>query len=332
MGDPGAGRPHPSTMAPQGRCGYAHVVSSAAVFAPSILLTVTVERRSDVDELHLHPGGQGVWSARMLSTLEVDAVLCGCVGGESGSVVRHLLDREGIEHRLVDTEGASGSYVHDRRDGERRELVDLPPAALSRHELDDLYGLTLSAGMESGVVVLTGTQGSGNIPTDVYRRLAADLAATGVPVVSDLSGEEAAAALDGGVDVFKCSHSEAIEDGWARGSTTEELIGAARRMRSAGAAAVVISRAEGPTVALLEDRAVLVEPPQLQVVDHRGAGDSMTAALAAAVAEKGGLDDEGLRTAAASGSLNVTRHGLGRGHSEAIAQLAERVSVRELSP
>lgn len=305
---------------------------SVAIFAPSILLTVTVERRSDVDELHLHPGGQGVWTARMLTVLGVDAVLCGSVGGETGDVARHLLDHEGLEHRLIDMDRATGSYVHDRRDGERSELVDLPPAALSRHELDDLYGVTLAAGMEAGVVVLTGTQGSGNVPADAYRRLASDLAAAGVFVVTDLSGEEAAAALDGGVDVFKCSHTEAIDDGWSAGPRSADLVAAAERIRAEGAGAVVISRAEEPAVAALGERTVLVESPQLQVVDHRGAGDSMTAALAAAVAERGRLDDEGLRLAAASGSLNVTRHGLGRGHPDAITQLAQRVSVRERRP
>jgi 1-phosphofructokinase len=68
----------------------------------------------------------------------------------------------------------------------------------------------------------------------------------------------------------------------------------------------------------------------MEVVDHRGAGDSMTAALAVATARD--LDaTETLRLAAAAGAVNVTRHGLGSGRADAIAQLAENVVVTELA-
>jgi 1-phosphofructokinase len=67
----------------------------------------------------------------------------------------------------------------------------------------------------------------------------------------------------------------------------------------------------------------------MEAVDHRGAGDSMTAALAVAAAR--GLDPEsGLRLAAAAGALNVTRHGLGSGRADAIGQLTANVEVRPL--
>ena len=31
------------------------------VFAPAPILTVTIEQRSGEPDLHVHPGGQGVW-------------------------------------------------------------------------------------------------------------------------------------------------------------------------------------------------------------------------------------------------------------------------------
>lgn len=55
----------------------------------------------------------------------------------------------------------------------------------------------------------------------------------------------------------------------------------------------------------------------------------MTAALAVATAR--GLDaTEALRLAGAAGAVNVTRHGLGTGRADAIAQLAGNVAVTEL--
>jgi 1-phosphofructokinase len=52
-------------------------------------------------------------------------------------------------------------------------------------------------------------------------------------------------------------------------------------------------------------------PPKFQPLDFRGAGDSVTAALAYARATR--LETESsLRLAAAAGALNVTRHGFRR--------------------
>ena len=57
------------------------------VFDPSPILTVTIEAANDDGdaEIHLHAGGQGFWIARLLAELDVDVVLCGAFGGESGS-------------------------------------------------------------------------------------------------------------------------------------------------------------------------------------------------------------------------------------------------------
>ena len=49
------------------------------------MLTVTIERqaigRMIEDDIHVHAGGQGFWVARMLAELDIDACLCGPVGG-----------------------------------------------------------------------------------------------------------------------------------------------------------------------------------------------------------------------------------------------------------
>ncbi len=74
----------------------------------------------------------------------------------------------------------------------------------------------------------------------------------------------------------------------------------------------MISRAEQPALALLDGEVLVVDPPRLEEADHHGAGDSMTAGVAAMLAQGGDLR-EAVRTGAAAGALNVTRHGLGTG-------------------
>lgn len=69
--------------------------------------------------------------------------------------------------------------------------------------------------------------------------------------------------------------------------------------------------------------------PPLELADHRGAGDSMTAGVAAVLA-RGGDMREALHIGAAAGALNVTRHGLGTGRAEAVRELAGRVRLTPL--
>src|SRR2546423_3352574 len=71
------------------------------VLAPAPRLTVTIETRGTAPDIHLHAGGQGVWQARMVRAMRVPTVLCAAFGGESGRVVRCLLDDDEFDLRAV---------------------------------------------------------------------------------------------------------------------------------------------------------------------------------------------------------------------------------------
>ena len=125
--------------------------SRAFVFAPSPLLTVTIEAASDGGtELHVHAGGQGFWIARMAVSLGLKVTLCGVFGGETGAILHDIVKGEGIDVRAIETSGENGSYVHDRRGGEREHLADVTPAVLTRHEVDDLFGVSLTEVIGTG--------------------------------------------------------------------------------------------------------------------------------------------------------------------------------------
>ncbi|HEY3613738.1 MAG TPA: PfkB family carbohydrate kinase [Gaiellales bacterium] len=301
------------------------------VFAPAPILTVTIERgTSDAGELHIHPGGQGFWVARMLTHLGATAILVTALGGETGDVFGHLISRHALDVRAIPVGEPSGAYVHDRREGERSEWWQAELGALGRHEVDDLYTVTLGAALEAGVCVLTGTHRQGSVlPDGTFERLAADLRANDVEVVVDLQGSFLREALAGGVSVAKLSEDELVEDGWTTERTDAAVIAGIEAIAEAGARDVVVSRAEGGALALLGGELLKATGPQMSVIDPSGAGDSMTAALAYARAE--GLDAEAaLRLAVGAGAMNVTRHGLGSGDAEAIAQLAQHVQLETL--
>jgi len=297
------------------------------VFSPAPQLTVTIEASSaDGDEVHFHAGGQGVWQARMINSLDVDVVLCCALGGESGLLLGPLIGIEGIRVRSVQMDNPNGVYVHDRRDGSRREIAEVRGQPMSRHEQDELYGLALAEGLKAKVCLLSGVSHSDVVPPDTYRRLAGDLRRNNCTVVADLAGEYLEAALGGGLDVLKVSHEELIKFEQAAGDGEADLVPAIKKLRERGADTVIVSRAERPALASTGDRVMRVCLPELEAIDHRGAGDSMTAGVAAVLAA-GGDVDTAIRTGAAAGAVNVTRRGLGTGRADVIATLWDRVTL-----
>jgi 1-phosphofructokinase len=302
------------------------------VFAPMLTLTVTVESggSDEGDEIHIHAGGQGVWVARMLSELGERPIICGPIGGEVGHVIHGLIKEWKIDLSTVETRGISPATVQDGRSGDRELIAEGEPLALQRHELDDLYGKFLDLALGSKVVVITG-QLEEVIPTDTYRRLGHDLDAVGVTVVADIHGPDLTAFLEGGpIHILKVSDENLAEDGLLEGDDEGAARSALDRLVAGGAGAVVLSRADRPALARLDGAVYRATTPDLEPAEPRGAGDSMTAGLAAGVSR--GLNPvEILKLACAAGTANVTRHGLGSASDDLIDTLAERVEIEPVS-
>jgi 1-phosphofructokinase len=230
---------------------------------------------------------------------------------------------------VVTGRSRNGVYVHDRRDGKRHEIAEVPGDPLTRHDLDELYGLALTEGLHSELSLLSGPTAPSVVEPDVYRRLAGDLSRNGTRVLADLSGDYLTGVLDGGVSFLKVSHEELVQDGRAADDSDASLVRAVHELRDQGAEAVVVSRADRPALALIDGDLVEVALPKLEPADPRGAGDSMTAGVAAVLARGGDLKTA-VRTGAAAGALNVTRHGLGTGRVDVIERLIDRVTLRPI--
>lgn len=148
-------------------------------------------------------------------------------------------------------------------------------------------------------------------------------------MIVDLAGERLTAALAGGVSLVKVSDEELLADGRINHNDAHHIVAAMRAMHAEGAETVVVTRNSEPLLLLTEDGVLEVTTPTMEVADTTGAGDSLTAGVAASLARGSGVRDA-VTLGAAAGALNVTRHGLGTGDPQTIEKLRELVSVREL--
>jgi len=301
------------------------------VFGPSPMLSITVEAVpvEAVDDIHLHAAGQGVWVARMAAALGAEALLCGYIGGETGTVLRPLLDEEPFGLRLVETRDSSGCYLHDRRSGRREPLAIAPGPLLTRHEIDDLFSITSAAALDADLLAVCGAFPAEAMPTDVYGNLVADVRANGRPVIVDLSPPRLDSALEGKPELVKINDWELARYIEGPVNTPERMRAGAERLLEAGAGAVIITRAEEPALVLRDGRAWELVPPRFERGAREGCGDSMMGALAASMAA-GREWEETLRTAAAAGAANFLRHGIGHADGAVVSDLARRVELRPL--
>ena len=202
---------------------------------------------------------------------------------------------------------------------------------LSRHEVDEFYGSALVEGLDADVSVLVGGGiGPPVVQADLYRRLACDLTGNGKVVIADLSGEPLAALLDIGIRAVKVSDEELTRDGLADGDDETDLIRAMDKLVARGTECLIVTRAHKPTLALFDDELHVVDGPKFEPMDTKGAGDSLTAGVAAGLA-RGQDMVEALRLGTAAGGMNVTRRGLASGHRDHIERLAAHIDVRPLS-
>jgi 1-phosphofructokinase len=295
------------------------------------MLSVTIEplTADGGDDIHVHAAGQRVWVARMAAELGAEPVLCGFIGGETGTVLGPLLEQLDIDLRLVETAGASGCYLHDRRSGEREPIAQSAAMPPSRHEIDELFSSTVAAALDSGVLAICGPYPSEALPLEIYGNLVADVKANGTPVLVDLSPPRLDSALEGGPDLVKINDWELAKYITGPVDTEERMRAAAQRLLDAGAGAAIVTRAEEPAMVLRGDEAWSLIPPRFERGSREGCGDSMMGALAACMAA-GTEWEEMLRTGAAAGAANFLRHGLGSGSRSVVEDLAQRVELRPL--
>lgn len=309
--------------------GGRRTATGLCVFDPSPLLTVTIEPSGPQSEIHFHAGGQGFWIARMARRLGADVTLAGSFGGEAGMLIAPLVEQQGIRLQRTDVARSNGAYIQDRRSGARTLIAETVSPPLTRHEVDDLYGATLAAALRCGAIVLAGPHTENIVPMELYGRLTSDLSSLGITVIGDLSGAALHSALSGGIDVLKVSEDDMRRDGLLAGDDLAAPMRLLDDLHGRGATTVVLTRGDHPALAFVEQTALQIRCPPLRAVDHRGAGDAMTAAIAVALCAGSPLV-EALRLGAAAGAAAVTRRGLASGRRDAVSALVPYVDVQPI--
>ena len=278
-----------------------------------------------------HPGGQGANVARALVTLGQRPELVALNGGETGVILRALLDAYGIRHRLVETQSSTKAVLALVAPDGARIVFESPLPHISRHESDDLFSVASTLALESQVLVLSGTLAPGTHP-DFFIRLVQLANEHHIPTVVDIAPELLKSVLPARPTLVKPNLSQlgTLVGRELHDSEMEEVVQAMLAVRQLGASIVVTSMGNSGAIASFDNSVIRATPPALEAIEESGAGDGMVAGLAAGLA-RGYTMERTLVLSTAAGSASVLRRGMGSFKSSIVRKLAQWVRIDHLT-
>jgi 1-phosphofructokinase family hexose kinase len=271
-------------------------------------------------------GGKGINVSRQLRLLGVETLALGFAGGETGSLMRRLLDAEGIPHAFIDAGGMTREGLTYREaDGTATSFFE-PQHDVSEAANRLLVALVTEHMKDADWVVCSG--GSPCRTTDAtFADIIAAARAQGKPVVLDTYGAAFLAGLRKLPTLIKPNKQEYEETFGTRLSGIQDMVQAAKEIVRDGPAACIISNGGAHGVAVLGEQAYVFEPPAVQPVNPTGSGDTFIAAFLSA-SLKGWPAVETLAFAVAAATLNAAMWDVASVSPEAIAEMVPRVVLK----
>ncbi len=307
-------------------------------FSPALDNSSSVDRvepwrKLRCNQVHMHPGGGGINVTRAIRELGGDSIAVAALGGHVGSLVAHALTTQGITLERVRVRGATRQNyaVTERTTGHQFRFIH-PAAPMSRAEWTRCLETTVEMAADASLVVASSSLPPG-VPDNVYALLALRLAAIGVPLIVDTSGPALAAAAHSPVLLIKPSLNELraitgadLAPGSGSTPVTDARIESAARtlLTDGGCRIVVVSLGDrGALVVPHGGDAIVVRPPAVPAISTSGAGDSMVAGFAVALARGDDISDAA-RLGVAAGTAAVLAEGTGLCRRDDVGRLLPR--------
>lgn len=283
---------------------------------PAIDISTTVQSLQPEKKLRcadpvLEAGGGGINVARVLHRFGEIVLPVYLAGGCTGSRLTHLLELDGIPTSPVDigSETRENMHISDISNGRQYRFV-LPGPQISHAE--NLALLNILADLMSGAqyVVISGSLPDGTSP-DFIQKLAALADLHDSLLIADVSGDGLRQATMAGVYLIKPNLGELAALANKEELTEPEAILAARRIITAGGAAVVvISMGAAGAILVTADLEERIQAPVAKAVSTVGAGDSMVAGIVWGLRNGSGISDA-VRYGIASGTAATLVKGTG---------------------
>ncbi len=296
-----------------------------AYFMKTQIVNGTVMR---LDSCRTSAGGKGVNVARAAARCGAKVKATGLAGGFNGQQLEALLDKDGIAHQFwhVESETRCCINILDQEYGSTEYLE--PGCEISASEEQQFMQRYPDIIQDSHVVTISGSIPRG-MKKDIYGRMVTVAKAMGKAVILDSSGETLKQGIQSCPTVVKPNQEEIEQLFGIKIHSMQDVIRYAERIRKIGIPYVVTSLGKEGALLVCEEGVFHGKPPEVEVVNTVGCGDSMVGAFAVALERKFEAK-KSLRYAVAVATANAMSPNTGDFDPENLENLLEQVAVWQL--
>lgn len=282
-----------------------------------------------VKECNYTAGGKGLNVSKVAVIAGEPVLATGFAGGHAGAYVEEALEKAGVKSDFVHVSGETRSCINIFDPVNRTQTEFLEPGfAVTQTDIDAFLLKYQELARQSDVISISGSVPRGADET-LYPKLIAIGKALGKKVLLDTSGKLLEAGIAAKPSFVKPNGDEIRALLGKEVSDAYSAAEAANSLCAQGIETVVVSLGKKGAVAACPEGVYFAIPPEVEVVNTVGCGDSMVAAFA--VGFRRGLPvKECLRLATAVSSSNA--HCVETGHfvpAEA-EELLPKVEIRTL--
>ena len=232
----------------------------------------------------LYPGGKGINVSIVLKNLGYESVALGFRAGFTGEAIEHMVQNSGCQTDFIPAEEGFSRINVKLKAGEESEINGQGPR-IGAAALEGLFR-RLDALGAGDILVLAGSIPN-TLPEDIYERILGRLEGRGVHTVVDATKDLLRNVLKYHPFLIKPNHHELGELFGVTLEREEEILRYAEKLREMGARNVLVSRGKEGAAFLGENGERIVSlPPDGEVVNTVGSGDSMVAGFIAGYLEK----------------------------------------------
>ncbi|MEZ4599242.1 MAG: 1-phosphofructokinase [Syntrophotaleaceae bacterium] len=275
-----------------------------------------------------YSGGKGIDVSRVLTSLGIANKALGFVGGFTGDELEGRLLNEGIACDFVRIAGETRTnIIINDADAGKQLIFNAEGPEIQPYELMNLMRKIEDLTQPDLVVI------SGSLPRminpEIYRRIIDIAKHKGATVVLDTDGEALKLGIRGKPDIIKPNLHELERLVDRSLETLEDILQAARDVQKRGINTVLVSMGARGMLLISDDTAFKAVPPEVEIVNTIGAGDSSVAGFVYGRV-KNLQPDRSLACAVAAGAATVMRPGTALCTAEDFNELLDRVNVEQI--
>lgn len=263
----------------------------------TVTMNASVDKMYQVDTVQLNTimrvrkvlntaGGKGLNVARIISQTGEPVRAIGLLGGYNGLYIRSMLRDNGIidDFSEISSETRSCINIFDCSTGKHTEFLE-PGTEVSQGDIAS-FMLSYNRALQlSDVVTISGSVPHGT-PSSFYGELIFLAKALKKQIILDTSGDLLVEGIKSKPTMIKPNRDEIAQLIGSNKFTRFEVVEAAKQIQRQGIEFVVVSLGKEGSLLVCDQGIFRASPPEINVANTVGCGDSMVAGLAVGLVRK----------------------------------------------